>query len=264
VDYRFPGDDNVAEASREEVIRLKYMRYSHGDERVDALMDGLAAHIRSLLDVQADLKAWSPDLDHPILIEFKRHRTPWARLPSARDCGQPELLADYGDRYAARVLNAALYVVGERLRTGPLTGEPSWLPWARDRFESLLRRPSPQATADASPARVRVIRREGAAFLGAIAAGHLRSLRVTFGTRQLARDYRTARLRLASGILTALGFMLARLVSACARRPKVPDFLLVMLATARHYGHRSEPDHHALLASVWKLGQCKGAACPVT
>jgi hypothetical protein len=59
---------------------------------------------------------------------------------------------------------------------------------------------------------------------------------------------REGMLRLVDGILTALKFALILFLAAFARGPNVRSIVLVLVATSRHYGHRSEPDDHALPA----------------
>lgn len=103
-----------------------------------------------------------------------------------------------------------------------------------------------------------------APLLQAIVAVSLHRMSVTFGSVQLARDYRAAQLLRASSVLVAMRIMLARIVSALACQPRIPTFLLVLLAAVRHYGHRGESDHHSLLASVLKPPRPLGAACLVT
>ena len=51
--------------------------------------------------------------------------------------------------------------------------------------------------------------------------------------------------------LTALRLALRLVLAACAHCPDVRSFVLVIVATSRHYGHRSEPDDHALPAHRW-------------
>ena len=62
---------------------------------------------------------------------------------------------------------------------------------------------------------------------------------------------REGMLRLFDGILTALKFALILFLAAFARGPNVRSFVLVLIATSRHYGHRSEPDDRALPAHPW-------------
>jgi hypothetical protein len=65
------------------------------------------------------------------------------------------------------------------------------------------------------------------------------------------RQLRDGLLQLVDGILTALRFALVLVLAAVARRPHVRNFVLILVATSRHYGHRSEPDDYILPAHRW-------------
>jgi hypothetical protein len=58
-------------------------------------------------------------------------------------------------------------------------------------------------------------------------------------------------LQLIDGILTALCLALILCLAAFAYCPNVRSFVLVLVATARHYGHRSEPDDCSLPTHPW-------------
>lgn len=64
----------------------------------------------------------------------------------------------------------------------------------------------------------------------------------------LAPDLRDQLLRLVDGIRSTLRLMLLRVRSALSRRPNALGFGLVLLATARRFEHRGEPDDHVLPA----------------
>lgn len=83
----------------------------------------------------------------------------------------------------------------------------------------------------------------------AVALAHLMGgFVVTIRSPQLARDYRAALVRFFDGILAALHQMLVLFLAVFAHQPRAVAYLLVMLATARHYGRRSEPEHRFLPA----------------
>ena len=264
----------------------------------------LEADIATRESFQADITAWDPERNQPILIEVKQYRSPKARFSLAHELGHLELSdgdtrqtdATAQDGHAGQLAYErmlakrlahdmgksvieypASYATGasEESWGGVRTGEPAWLSWTRCRFEPRLYRPPAQITIEVPTVQVWTTGQDRAALIQAAARVHRhniqaiarvnrRSLSVTFGTTQLARDYRTAQLRLTSSILAARRLILARLVSASARQPKAPAFLLIMLASARHYGHRSESADHLLLASALKSPLAKGAACLVT
>jgi len=242
-----------------------------------------ARNIRTWENAQADLMAWDAERNAPILIEVKQYNSRRARFTLAHELGHLELsqghswrtdatsdgrhaewldpwfakvLASFPDVMRFLVLRPASGATGasEDSQTGVQPYEPVWLSWARDGFKSRLGRPPAQVTVGVPAAHDWTTRKRL----------YLHRLSVRFGTTQLARDYRAARLHLASSLLAVLWVMLARLVSASARRPKTPAFLLAMLATARRYGHRSEPDDHSFLALVLKPTHTRGAACLVT
>lgn len=276
---------------------MTFMRFAKAyAPRVSAmLLTRFAAEMATTQSFQADMTAWDPERNQPILLQVKYYGPPKGRSALAHELGLLKLSCGDGgqtnataeDSHAERL--AYEHVVVKRLpgfsgrgepvaacpasSTSGATGdssrvvqsdEPVWLSWTRGRFGSRLSRAPAQMTADAPTANDPTIKQGRSTLFGAAATGYLKRLSVTFGTAQLARDYRAAQLRLASSILAALRLMFARLVSAIAHQRKAPAFLLVMLATARHYGHRSEPDHRPLLASVLKPPLPKGAACLVT
>jgi hypothetical protein len=90
-------------------------------------------------------------------------------------------------------------------------------------------------------------------------AAALTESRVTVQDMQLVRDHRAGLVRLVDAILFALRLMLARLRSALAHRPTVAAFLLVMLRSLRHYGHRGEPDHLSPLPLALTSDRQRGA-----
>jgi hypothetical protein len=260
--------------------------------RVNAmLVTTLAADIAINQSFQADMLGWDPEHNRPILMEVKQYRSPMGRFSLRHELAHLWLsYGDSGQTNAPREDDSAKQLIYERMFAELLTrshgmgepefantasrvtgaskdssrgirsDEPAWLSWSRGRFESRLRR---------LPA-LMTIGLDGSAPFDVIVtnylrrSSYLRRLSVTFGTTQLARDYRDSQLRLASSVLAALRLMLARLVSAFAHQPMAPAWLLVMLASARHYGHRSEPGHRSLLPSVPKPPVPMGAACLVT
>jgi hypothetical protein len=66
--------------------------------------------------------------------------------------------------------------------------------------------------------------------------------------QELFQNVRDSLLRLVDGIRTVLRLMLIRVLSALSRRPDRLDFVLIILASCRSYGHRGEPADHALPA----------------
>jgi hypothetical protein len=277
------------------VIHLTFKAFAKAWEpsATSTRLAAMAADMAAIESYQADMIRWDPERDQPILIEVKCYDSPLTRFSPDHDhAGQlmfervfAELLTGFHGTVKPVVAYPASYTTGasEDPSRGVRSGEPPWLSWTRGRFESRMRRPPAQTTADVPTARDRTNFFEAIAtsyldwlsvrfgttqlpsiLFEEIASRYLHRLSVRFGTKQLAHDYRDARLRLARSIFKALRLMLARLVSARAHQPKAPAFLLVMLATARHYGHRSEPDHRSLLASVPKPEPPKGAACLVT
>jgi hypothetical protein len=250
----------------------------------------LEADIATTESFQADMTAWDPERNRRILIEFKQYRSSKATFSLAHELGHLELSggdtrqmdATAQDGHAERLVHEmgksvvaypASYATGasEESWGGVRSGEPIWHSQTQCRFEPRLRRPPAQITTEVPTVQVWTTGQGRPAFIQAIAHNiqaiarvNRCSLSVTFGTTQLARDYRTAQLRLTSSILAARRLILARLVSAFARQPKAPGFLLVMLASARHYGHRGESADQLLLASVLKPPLPKGAACLVT
>jgi hypothetical protein len=82
-----------------------------------------------------------------------------------------------------------------------------------------------------------------------VTAGPLSDVRLIVRL-DLAPDLRDQLLRLVDGIRSTLRLMLLRVLSALSRRPNALGFGLVLLATARCFGHRGEPDDHILSALV--------------
>jgi hypothetical protein len=82
---------------------------------------------------------------------------------------------------------------------------------------------------------------------------------VTFSDRQLFQDYKNGLLRLVDTLLASLLRMLVVLLAALAHQAIAPAFLLVMLRSIRHYGHRGEPDHLALPALAPTFDRRRGA-----
>jgi hypothetical protein len=64
----------------------------------------------------------------------------------------------------------------------------------------------------------------------------------------LLQTLRECMLRLVEGIRAALRLMLVLVLAVLARRPDALSAALFLLATARCFGHRGEPDHHVLSA----------------
>jgi hypothetical protein len=64
----------------------------------------------------------------------------------------------------------------------------------------------------------------------------------------LLPQFRHGWLRLVDRIRAILRLMLIRVLSSRSRRPTALNFILVLLAASRCFGHRSEPSDHALPA----------------
>lgn len=77
--------------------------------------------------------------------------------------------------------------------------------------------------------------------------GPLRGFVLTTGGA-VFRDFREDLLRLMDGVRATLYRMLILVLSALSRRPDVRDFILVLLATSRRFGHRGEPEDHGFPA----------------
>jgi len=75
------------------------------------------------------------------------------------------------------------------------------------------------------------------------------SLTVIIQDKQVAQDYRQGLRCFVNVVLDVLGRMVVMILAALSRLAQTPSFLLVMLAVARHYGRRSEPDDHAPLVT---------------
>jgi hypothetical protein len=56
--------------------------------------------------------------------------------------------------------------------------------------------------------------------------------------------------------------MLVVLLAAIARQATAPTFLLVVLGSVRHYGHRGEPDHLPVPARILRSNQHQGNGPP--
>lgn len=240
------------------------MRFTDFYKRYERL---LMEDIVDTTSFQTDIRAWDPARQQPILIQVKHgsnrggsslvHEISHFML-SHDGSGQTYSPAD--DGWVSLPSRARLHLplawadspedIGSR--------DPAWLSWIRRILDSRLRPLDARITAGflSGDHRVRAAR--------AIAKPVPRRLSLTFVTELVARSYRDGLLLLASSKLAAQRRMLARLVSAFAHQPTAPAFLLVMIAAAQNYGHRSEPDHHSRLASVQKLPKRKGAACLVT
>ena len=89
-------------------------------------------------------------------------------------------------------------------------------------------------------------------------------IRVTTSNKQIARDYREGVRRFVDGILAVLRLVIVMVLSALSHSAVTPAFVLVMLATVRHYGHRGEPDGHFLPAPAAQPQRSLGAVCLVT
>jgi len=244
----------------------------------------LMGSIRATESVQADLLAWDPERNQPILLQVKHsprvlyslgHEIAHFRLShgiSRQTDPAAEGVRVKQDVCQKTLTNSALLAsLSARARRRPHParenesrdiepGEPVWLSWTRDWLESRLRPLYGRTTTDVLIADDR----SRSALFDAIAKAFPTRLSVKFVTALLARTYRDGQLLLASSKRAAQRHMLARLVSAFAHQPTAPAFLLVMLAAALNYGYRSEPDHHSLHASVQRPPLRKGTACLVT
>lgn len=89
-------------------------------------------------------------------------------------------------------------------------------------------------------------------------------IRVTTSNKQIAQDYRHGLRRFVDGILAALRLVIVVVLAALSHLATALTFLLVMLATVRHYGHRGEPDGHFLPALAVQPQRSLGAVCRVT
>jgi hypothetical protein len=89
-------------------------------------------------------------------------------------------------------------------------------------------------------------------------------LTVTILDRQLAQDYRQGLRCFVDVVLDVLGRMVVMILAALSQLVQAPSFLLVMLAAARRYGRRGEPDDHASLITRAHPIRHKGVACPAT
>jgi len=87
---------------------------------------------------------------------------------------------------------------------------------------------------------------------------------VTVRSDRLIQSYLEGLRRLVHGVADVLRLVLIVVLAALSQRPQSPIFLLVMLASIRHYGHRSEPDGHFRPARAAHLCTSRGVACPVT
>jgi hypothetical protein len=70
---------------------------------------------------------------------------------------------------------------------------------------------------------------------------------VTIKSELLTHVQSDALVRLIDGILAALTLLLVAILSALSHQPDAIAFVLVVVATCRHYGHRGEPDGHSFL-----------------
>jgi hypothetical protein len=89
------------------------------------------------------------------------------------------------------------------------------------------------------------------------------TITVAIRSVQLAEEYRTGFIRLLDSALRSMRLMLVALLTALAHQTQSPAFLLVILATARHYGHRGEPDGWLLPAAGSAFGRQQGVGYAV-
>jgi hypothetical protein len=82
-------------------------------------------------------------------------------------------------------------------------------------------------------------------------------LTVTIRDRQLVSDYREGLQRFLNALLALLLLVLTMVLTALNHQPQAPTFLLVMLRSIRHYGHRGDSDGHSLLGCN-ATGRSKG------
>lgn len=87
-------------------------------------------------------------------------------------------------------------------------------------------------------------------------------LTVTFRDQRQFQGYRAGLVQLVDAALVLLLRVLVMLLAAFAHRTTAPVYLLVLLSSVRHYGHRSEPDHQSLsaLALIFQRGSARLAA----
>jgi hypothetical protein len=90
------------------------------------------------------------------------------------------------------------------------------------------------------------------------------SLTVIIQDKQIAEDYRQGLRCFVDVVLDVLGRMVVMVLAALSRLAQPPSFPLVMLAVARHYGRRGEPDDHAPLITRVHPIRPPGAACVAT
>ena len=85
--------------------------------------------------------------------------------------------------------------------------------------------------------------------------------RITTQDRRLLRDYHEALRRFVLVFLVRLDRMAVTLRAALSHLAQAPTFLLVMLATTRHYGRGGDSDGHFLPTPVLQGIQRRGAVC---
>jgi hypothetical protein len=102
----------------------------------------------------------------------------------------------------------------------------------------------------------------GSIIAALVASAHgVIDIRVTTCDPVLVKDHREGLRRLIGGILAALRLVLVMVLAALSHQAQAPTFLLVMLATTRHYGRHGDGDSHLLCAPALQIQRRKGAVC---
>lgn len=114
--------------------------------------------------------------------------------------------------------------------------------------------PSVPARADADEADVRTQLLAYAELLRATVT----RLIVDFTNRRQFHDYAAGLLQIVDVLLASARRMFVVVLAAFAHQATTPSFVLIMLGSIRHYGHRGEPDHLTLPARVLRSNQQQG------
>lgn len=201
------------------------------------------------------------DLCHLVLDDYGVAGAGQGSLAWSDDRSTPNCISNFEQKFLAILASVeGVSFWPDEASRAIRPGEPAWLSWTR-----AVRRP----LFDTIPTPLHGIRavqlKRPTLTIGEIrqaATVALYGLSVTFRTTQLALDYKAGQVSLTSGIIACMRFEMARLVSVLMHQSEVPAFLLVMIATARHYGHRGEPDE-AFPVSAANPSRWCGVACLV-